>query len=83
MFPGAKLTESAESASIYFASFFSAPGYREIADGALSDVGNGGYGWSSTVCSTNGMNWHFGVTWFNPSATHFRGYGFQLRCLSE
>ncbi len=60
-----------------------APGYRSSASGALYYIGSNGYGWSSTVCDTLGMNFCFAVTWLDLSGTNHRGYGFQLRCLSE
>ncbi|WP_299457633.1 hypothetical protein [uncultured Rikenella sp.] len=59
-----------------------APGYRHRDTGALNNVGNNGYSWSSTVSGTNGMNLNFNVTWLNPSNANNRAYGFQLRCLS-
>ena len=67
--------------------FLSAPGFRDAGYngrlGGLVSVGHYGYSWSSTVSSTNGMNLTFGVTWLIPSTSDYRGYGFQLRCLSE
>ncbi|WP_294594613.1 hypothetical protein [uncultured Rikenella sp.] len=60
-----------------------APGNRGGYEGALHDVGNLGYGWSSTVGGTNGVNLVFGVPWVVPGYLDHRTYGFQLRCLSE
>ncbi|WP_297628192.1 hypothetical protein [uncultured Rikenella sp.] len=60
-----------------------APGYRHRDTGALGNVGNYGYSWSSTVSGTNGMDLGFSVTWLYPSYADLRAYGFQLRCLSE
>ncbi len=59
-----------------------APGYRHRDTGALNNVGNNGYSWSSAVSGTNGMNLNFNATWLNPSNANNRGYGLQLRCLS-
>ena len=58
-----------------------APGYRHRDTGALTNVGNNGYSWSSSVSSTNGMNLNFNSSWLNPSNTNNRAYGFQVRCL--
>ncbi len=60
-----------------------APGVREKATGTPTEVGYGGYSWSSTVSGINGLDLNFYVTWLNPSTANSRGYGFQLRCLSE
>ncbi len=63
--------------------WYPAPGYRHPTSGAPGGVGNDGYSWSSTVSGTNGMNLHFYVTGLNPSYALSRGFGLQLRCLSE
>ncbi len=60
-----------------------APGHRGSSEGALWGVGIGGYIWSSSFSRTNGVLLHFHTTWLNPGDAHNRGYGFQLRCLSE
>ncbi|WP_297830221.1 hypothetical protein [uncultured Rikenella sp.] len=60
-----------------------APGYRWAASGALHDIGHRGYSWGSTISGTFGMNLNFGTTWINSSGVNDRGWGFQLRCLSE
>ncbi|WP_294599971.1 hypothetical protein [uncultured Rikenella sp.] len=49
----------------------------------MGGVGLHGYSWSAAV---NGISGRF--LWFNtqdlyPAHTHYRGHGFQLRCLSE
>ncbi|WP_297628190.1 hypothetical protein [uncultured Rikenella sp.] len=59
------------------------PGYRDRGTGALNSVGNHGYSWASTVSGANGMHLDFYVTRLTPSDAYHRGYGFQLRCLSE
>ncbi|WP_294599105.1 hypothetical protein [uncultured Rikenella sp.] len=46
-------------------------------------VGYSGFSWSSTVNGANSINLNFHVTWLNPYYADHRGYGFQLRCLSE
>ena len=60
-----------------------APGNRYAYSGALLSVGLSGYNWSSTISSVNGMHLGLSVPWLVPSGTNGRGYGFQLRCLSE
>ncbi|WP_294596446.1 hypothetical protein [uncultured Rikenella sp.] len=66
---------------------FSAPGYRDAGNnglfGALGGIGLHGYSWSTAA---NGILGRF--LWFNtqdlyPCHAASRGYGFQLRCLSE
>ncbi len=59
-----------------------APGYRERANGGLSNVGNNGFSYSSSVSGSNGVYLNFHVTNFNPSNANSRAYGLQLRCLS-
>ncbi|WP_294597652.1 hypothetical protein [uncultured Rikenella sp.] len=49
----------------------------------MSRAGDGGYSWSATVSSTNGLHMGFFVTNLNPSSANPRAHGFQLRCLSE
>ena len=60
-----------------------APGYRHSNSGALGDVGNRGYSWSSAISGTSGVFLNFSVASLNPSLVNGRGFGFQLRCLSE
>ncbi len=62
---------------------YPAPGFRANGNGALSYVGNAGYNWSSAVSSTDGMNLNFRVIWLYSIYANNRGYGLQLRCLSE
>ncbi len=59
-----------------------APGYRERANGGLSNVGNNGFSYSSSVSGSNGVYLNFNVTNLNPSNANSRAYGLQLRCLS-
>ncbi len=65
----------------------SAPGYcgsgKEIAVGALNGVGGYGCSWSSSISSENGLHLNFHMRWFRSDNPGNRGYGFQLRCLSE
>ncbi|WP_294598812.1 hypothetical protein [uncultured Rikenella sp.] len=51
--------------------------------GALYGVGNCGYSWSATIHQINGFDLDFRTTWSESSYPSRRGYGFQLRCLSE
>ena len=60
-----------------------APGYRHRDTGALTNVGNNGYSWSSSVSSTNGRNLKFNSPWLNPSNTNNRAFGLQVRCLQH
>ena len=60
-----------------------APGFRSLASGGLSYVGNGGFSYSSSVSGSNGVYLDFYVTGLNPSYAYLRAYGLQLRCLSE
>ncbi|WP_299458373.1 hypothetical protein [uncultured Rikenella sp.] len=46
-------------------------------------VGIGSYNWSSTVNGAGSVLLHFYVAYLNPRDAYNRGYGFQLRCLSE
>ncbi|WP_297832665.1 hypothetical protein [uncultured Rikenella sp.] len=64
-------------------SAFPAPGYRYYRTGVPGDIGNYGYNSASAVSSTYGTYLGFYVAWLNPSGADHRGYGFQLRCLSE
>ncbi|WP_300730516.1 hypothetical protein [uncultured Rikenella sp.] len=70
-----------------FGSFFPAPGFRDAGNngrsGALCLVGEGGYIWSSTAVEPTGMDLNFHSHYLDPYHTSNRGYGFQLRCLSE
>ena len=63
--------------------WYPAPGCRHRDTGALSSVGNDGYSWSSAFGNTDGMRLFFYVTGLYPSGAYHRGFGFQLRCLSE
>ena len=67
--------------------WYPAPGYRYATSGALWAVGNDGCSWASTSYDSGGhyrgMHSGFNVTWLNPSRVYYRGYGFQLRCLSD
>ncbi|WP_297831496.1 hypothetical protein [uncultured Rikenella sp.] len=51
--------------------------------GDLTDIGNYGYSWSSTISGANSQKLRFYVTGLTPSHAGNRAYGFQLRCLSE
>ena len=60
-----------------------APGARDRINGVMTNVGNTGFSWSSTVNSFNGVYLSLSVTDLNPSYSNHRALGFQLRCLSE
>ncbi|WP_300829530.1 hypothetical protein [uncultured Rikenella sp.] len=60
-----------------------APGYRHRDTGALWNVGNNGYSWSSTVSSILGMYLALECGMLDPVHIDSRAYGLQLRCLSE
>ena len=64
-----------------------APGYRDAGYykgfGALRDVGDYGYSWSSTVSGSIVRFLDFNPTWLTPQNSNYRAYGFQLRCLQE
>ena len=55
-----------------------APGYRYYPLGALSDMGYGGFIWSSITSDTYGLHLSFGTTWFFSSVADRRTYGLQL-----
>ncbi len=60
-----------------------APGHRGSGDGALWVVGATGCNWSATISKTSGVYLDFYVTGLAPNRVNSRGYGLQLRCLSE
>ena len=60
-----------------------APGFRETASGALNYVGNDGFCYSRSGSGGYGVYLNFGMTELSSSSAYYRGYGFQLRCLSE
>ncbi|WP_294598049.1 hypothetical protein [uncultured Rikenella sp.] len=39
--------------------------------------------WSSSMTNITGLDLHFHLQSLNPSGSYNRGFGFQLRCLSE
>ena len=58
-------------------------GHRGYGEGALWNVGNLGYSWSSSVSNTNGLYLGFSATWLITGNTNYRAFGFQVRCLQE
>ena len=62
-----------------------APGYRNNASGALNNVGNNGYSWSSTVAASgyNARTLGFNTQGLSPTNTNSRALGLQVRCLQE
>lgn len=81
-----------ESGGQYFATngrfynnqvWYPAAGCRSYASGALVDVGNNGYSWSSSVSSISGLYLYFASLSLNPANTAYRTYGLQVRCVQE
>ena len=62
---------------------YPAPGVRGYGEGALWDVGNSGYSWSSIVAGTNARFLYFHSGGLHPQYSHGRANGRQLRCLQE
>ncbi|WP_297831665.1 hypothetical protein [uncultured Rikenella sp.] len=66
-----------------------APGYRDYGrasyEGVARSVGNSGYSWSCTPVTGDVTVRYLGfyTQGLYPSNAHYRGHGFQLRCLSE
>ncbi|WP_300730578.1 hypothetical protein [uncultured Rikenella sp.] len=60
-----------------------APGFRNAGSGAPNSVGNHGFNYSSGTKSNSGLDLNFSATGLYPDATGNRGFGLQLRCLSE
>lgn len=46
-------------------------------------VGNDGYSWQSTFSDLLGTDLSFNMEWLDSDRADYRGYGLQLRCLSE
>ena len=61
--------------------WYPAAGCRSYASGALVDVGNNGYSWSSSVSSISGLYLYFASLSLNPANTAYRTYGLQVRCI--
>ncbi|WP_297624054.1 hypothetical protein [uncultured Rikenella sp.] len=59
-----------------------APGYRTNI-GVLSGLGDHGASWSSSTRETSALYIALRPYYLNPNHLDRRGYGFQLRCLSE
>ena len=60
-----------------------APGFRDHSSGALNNVGNYGFSWSSSFSGTGGMFLNFDAQSLTSSYVGHRAHGLQLRCLSE
>ncbi|WP_304708836.1 hypothetical protein [uncultured Rikenella sp.] len=64
-----------------------APGYRGYGDGKAWNVGDGGFGFSPATSPREEyaccITLNFGVQRLNPTTLDSRGFGLQLRCLSE
>jgi len=61
----------------------SAPGNRSYSSGTPGGIGGSGYSWLSSAREPSGVFLNFGTQYLNPSSVDYRGYGFQLRSLSE
>ncbi|WP_294594798.1 hypothetical protein [uncultured Rikenella sp.] len=72
---------------IWLGALSAAPGYRDFGragwEGIARHVGNYGYSWSSAVSGINGRFLWFYSQVLDPSNSHHRANGLQLRCLSE
>ena len=77
----------AKTASLYPTTSGTAPGYRDFGrtgyEGVVWGIGNSGYSWTSAANGIRGMFLSFDATGLNPSDSHYRANGLQLRCLSE
>ncbi|WP_300400756.1 hypothetical protein [uncultured Rikenella sp.] len=60
-----------------------APGYRYADSGDPVTVGCRASLWMASIYNTDGRHLHFSTTWLYPNSAYGRGFGFQLRCLSE
>ena len=67
-----------------------APGYRDFGrtryEGVARSIGDGGYSWSAVPYGIGGITIRyldFNSQFLSPCNTHYRGIGYQLRCLSE
>ncbi|UEA86475.1 FISUMP domain-containing protein [Alistipes senegalensis] len=65
--------------------FYPASGYRNRASGALTNVGSGGYSWSSspTQSSASAGFLYFNAAYVHPQGNYSRAYGFPVRCVRE
>ncbi|WP_304708064.1 hypothetical protein [uncultured Rikenella sp.] len=63
--------------------WYPAPGYRDWPSGALVNVSNHGFSWSSATSGIYGLDLNFHSQYLNTSRSDRRALGFQLRCLSE
>jgi uncharacterized protein (TIGR02145 family) len=78
-----RLTWGTNDGAGAFASSLKLPrtAYRNLSNGALGDVGNGGYFWTSTVSGTNSRSLIFSNNAYFDSLG--RGYGFAVRCIKN
>ena len=66
--------------------FYPASGCRNSNSGGLTNVGTGGYAWSSSpnsASSVYGSNLNFSSSLVNPEGGNYRAYGFPVRCVQE
>jgi uncharacterized protein (TIGR02145 family) len=63
--------------------FLPAAGYRGRANGALGNVGSGGYYWSSSPSDTYAFYLTFGSSAVYPSEANGRSQGSSVRCVAE
>ncbi|MDE6499383.1 MAG: hypothetical protein K2K83_01585 [Rikenella sp.] len=62
-----------------------APGWRDIANGALWRVGRTGFSWTSTIPagSIDAHRPYFDYDGVYPNSSNLRAHAIQLRCLQE
>jgi hypothetical protein len=63
--------------------FFPASGLRNDSNGALNDLGTGGYVWSSSPFEVFGLNLSFKATFVSPYSEEHRAFGFPVRCVKK
>jgi hypothetical protein len=64
-------------------SFWPLSGLLNANTGTLSNVGSGGYYWSSAPYSTNASGFLLNSSDMNPSGNGYRAYGFSVRCVQD
>ena len=65
--------------------FYPASGYRLRTSGALTNVGSGGYSWSSSPTQSSALAGYLGFSAAGvyPQGNDSRAYGFPVRCVRE
>ena len=84
-FGGPETKRSSDCSCCWLLCAAPAPGFRDAGNngkfGALVNVGNNGFSWSSSVSGSNGVYLNFNTTNLNPSNVNNRAHGLQVRCL--